>query len=104
MLLYLYPYMSKPKTSHQIEVPLDLIKELLTDSELRMVKQRLLVVQLLEEGLSIRKVAEAAKVGTDTVVRMIRKLEGSATLREAFRKMSTPTVESKWIFGKSDDK
>lgn len=102
MLLYLYPYMSKPKTTHQIEVPVELIKELLTDSEWRMVKQRLLVIQLLEEGLSIRKVAEEAKVGTDTVVRMIRKLESSATLRESFRSIQQSSTQSKWIFGQSE--
>lgn len=104
MLRYLYPYMSKPKTSYQIEVPVELIKELLTDSEWRMIKQRLLIIQLLKEGLSIRVVAAKAKVGTDTVVRMIRKLESSVTLRETFRSIQQSSTQSKWVFGQSETK
>lgn len=103
MLLYLYPYMSKPKTSHQIEVPVELIKELLTDSEWRMIKQRLLIIQLLKEGLSIRVVAAKAKVGTDTVVRMSRKLENSPLLKKAFQQ-TTISSSPKWVFGQIDSK
>lgn len=94
--------MSKPKIERIINVPNELIKELLTDSELRMIKTRLLIVELLEEGLSIRAVAQRAKVGTDTVVRISRKLESSQLLRQAFRKLSQQVPQSTWIFGKSE--
>lgn len=84
--------MSKPKFAANIEIPDFLIKELLTDSEIRMVKQRLLIIKLLKDGLSIRAVAERAKVGTDTVVRISKKLENSSTLRNALS-------STKWVFG-----
>lgn len=94
--------MSKPKLDRAVNVPNELIKELLTDSELRMVKQRMLIIKLLEEGLSIRAVAQRARVGTDTVVRISRKLESSQLLRQAFRQLSQQTPQSTWIFGKSE--
>lgn len=97
------PHMSKPSLDRSINVPDDLLRKLLTDSEWRMVKQRLMILNLLEEGLSIRKIAEKVKVGTDTVVRVARLAEkknlrtnsSSSKLRKI--KSSTP-----WIFGKSD--
>lgn len=84
--------MSKPKDALSIEIPDKLIKELLTDSEIRMVKQRLLIIKLLSEGLSIRAVAKKARVGTDTVVRISRKLESSRSLKNALS-------STKWVFG-----
>lgn len=97
----MYPYMAKPKQNHQVDVPQEIIKELLTDSEWRMVKQRLLIIKLLEEGLTIRAVAEKMKVGTDTVVRIARKLESSVILRGIFKKLHSPTPTSKWVFGQA---
>lgn len=92
--------MSKPSIDRNIEVPLEVIKELLTPSEWRMVKQRLLIIQFLEEGLSIRKIAERAKVGTDTVVRVARRLESSPKLRQVLKKPTLSEIEgSKWVFG-----
>lgn len=97
--------MSKPQTERIINVPDDLLRELLTPSEWRMVKQRLHIINLLEEGLSIRKVAAQAKVGTDTVVRVARMME-KGKLRSIIkkdhlneRKFKTGTP---WIFGKND--
>ncbi len=97
--------MSKTKLDRLINVPDNLIRELLTESEWRMVKQRLHIINLLEEGLSIRKIAQRAKVGTDTVVRVARMVERK-NLRRMFNwgpklgdKIRTKTP---WIFGKSD--
>jgi uncharacterized protein YerC len=96
--------MSKPKGESNVEVPAELIKELLTDSEWRMVKQRLQIIKLIEQGLSIRAIAAEAKVGTDTVVRIARKFEGSQPLKDAIRKYSSPKPQSsKWVFGKSEN-
>lgn len=97
--------MSKPKADRSINVPDELLKELLTPSEWRMVKQRFLIINLLEEGLSIRKIAAQVKVGTDTVVRVARMMEKGKLknilkkdkLTEKKIKTSTP-----WIFGKND--
>ena len=90
--------MSKPYLDRSIDVPLEIVKELLTESEWRMVKQRLFIIQLLEEGLSIRKVAQRARVGTDTVVRIARKLESSPKLRQLLQKPALNS-SSKWVFG-----
>lgn len=97
--------MSKPQAERTVNVPDDILKELLTPSEWRMVKQRFLIINLLEEGLSIRKIASQVKVGTDTVVRVARMME-KGNLRKILkrdklseRKFKTSTP---WIFGKND--
>ena len=87
--------MSKPTSDKNIQIPTDVLKDLLTSSEWRMLKNRFQIVNLLEEGLSIRKIAEKVKVGTDTVVRVARMIEKHPKVRRI--KSSTP-----WIFGKSD--
>ena len=83
-------------------VPLDILKELLTPSELRMVKQRFLIMNLLTGGSTVRSIAEQVGVGTDTVVRVARKLEGSVSLRQFLKKDDTNA--SKWVFGQSEEK
>lgn len=97
--------MSKPKTSSVINVPDHLIKELLTPSELRMLQNRWKIMNLLEEGLTIRSIAEEVKVGTDTVVRVSRMSERK-NVREALNKNNNlkRTIKSKtpWIFGKAE--
>lgn len=89
--------MSKPTQEHSVNVPLEVLKELLTPSEYRMIKNRFYIMDLLAEGFSIRSIAERAQVGTDTVVRAARKMEGSSKLREFFKKGNTQS--SKWVFG-----
>lgn len=91
--------MSKPSIDRNLEVPMEIIKELLTESEWRMVKQRFWIIKLLGEGLSIRKIAERARVGTDTVVRIARKLESSPRLRRLLQGSIPTKSESKWVFG-----
>ncbi|MDO8499013.1 MAG: Trp family transcriptional regulator [bacterium] len=97
--------MSKPKTNSAVNIPDHLIRELLTPSELRMLQNRWKIMNLLEEGLTIRGIAEEVKVGTDTVVRVARMTERK-TVREALNKNlnSKRTIKSKtpWIFGKSE--
>ena len=99
----MYPHMSKPIQEHSINVPDEMLKELLTPSEWRMVKQRLLIINLLEEGLSIRKTAVQAKVGTDTVVRVARMME-KGKLRQILKKDQLGRKiksQTPWIFGKN---
>lgn len=86
--------MSKPKKENNIQIPDQILKQLLTSSEIRMLKNRFQIVNLLEEGLSIRNIAKQVKVGTDTVVRVSRCFKKSS-VHKVF-KTSTP-----WIFGKS---
>ena len=99
------PYMSKPKLSSNINIPDEIIQGLLTPAEIRMLKNRWQILNLLEDGLSIRKIAERVKVGTDTVVRVARMVE-KGNLKKILdneskvnRKFKTSTP---WIFGKSD--
>ena len=97
--------MSKPKTSKNIQIPSQILQELLTPSEWRMLKNRWQIVQHLGDGLSIRKVAERIKVGTDTVVRVSRMLERS-NLRQRLNKDRNKArlikTQTPWIFGKND--
>lgn len=97
--------MSKPKISANIDIPDHILKQLLTPSEVRMLKNRWQIIQLLEEGLPIRRIAEEVKVGTDTVVRVSRMIERGDLQklldkeRGLKHKIKTNTP---WIFGKSE--
>lgn len=93
--------MSKPKQDSNIQIPVDVLTKLLTPSEWRMLKNRYQIMNLLEDGLSIRKIAERIKVGTDTVVRTIRMVERNNTLSKP-RKEKKIKTQTPWIFGKSD--
>lgn len=99
------PYMSKPTVAKDINIPDHILRQLLTPSELRMLKNRWQIVNRLEEGLPIRKIAEEVKVGSDTVVR-VSKMMQSETLQKVLdkekrglRKIKTATP---WIFGKTE--
>lgn len=64
------------------------LEDLLTSSEIRMIKRRWHVANLLDEGKSIRAVAQEAGVGTDTVERIAKKLdEGKGGLTKALEAM-----------------
>lgn len=97
--------MSKPKASKNIQIPSQILQELLTSSEIRMLKNRWQIIQHLESGLPIRKIAERVKVGTDTVVRVARMLEKSS-LRQLIGKDRKQVRQIKsqtpWIFGKNN--
>jgi len=88
--------MSKPKIDKNIKISSDAMRDLLTPSEWRMLKNRFQIMHLLEEGLPIRKIASKVKVGTDTVVRVSKMIKRYPSKR--LIKISTP-----WIFGKAND-
>ncbi len=92
--------MSKPKSEKNIIIPESFLKELLTPSEVRMLKNRWQIVSLLQEGLSIRNVAKQAKVGTDTVVRVKRMVDKN-DFEDKLN--STQNLKTPWIFGKNED-
>ena len=97
--------MSKPKTHKNVQIPSQVLQELLTPSEWRMLRNRWQIIQHLEEGLSIRKVAEQVKVGTDTVVRAARMLQNSSLrklLDQDRKKVRQIKSQTPWIFGKND--
>lgn len=93
--------MAKPKLDKNVQIPDFILKELLTDSEWRMIKNRWLIIKLLEEGLSIRQIADEVKVGTDTVVRVSRMLGGSRLQKILDQEKSKPN-KTPWVFGKSE--
>jgi uncharacterized protein YerC len=96
--------MTKPKKELQIEPPSELIIELLTPSEVRMVKQRLYIIRLYKEGKSVRTIAKEAGVGTDTVIRMKRKIESSAKLKKHFSiKVEKDQPALKWVIGQGSE-
>lgn len=87
--------MAKPLKDKNISIPDEVLAKLLTPSEMRMLRNRWQIMQCLEDGLSIRKVAERVKVGTDTVVRVSKLMEKNPKAKKI--KTQTP-----WIFGKSE--
>jgi len=82
-----------------IDTPTDcknLLKDLLTDSELRMIQNRWRVARFLDEGKSIREIASEAGVGTDTVERIAKKLSsGVGGLQKALEMAREPKVKGK---------
>lgn len=95
--------MSKPTEDKKIQIPSLILKELLTPSEMRMLKNRYLIINYLQEGLSIRQISQKVKVGTDTVVRVARMME-KITLKGAYLKDKLESSsKTSWVFGKSDE-
>lgn len=97
--------MSKPFKDKNIIIPENIMVKLLTPSELKMLRNRWQIIQLLETGFSIRKVAKLAKVGTDTVVR-VSKMMKENKLHEYLSNAAPQAVkiqtQTPWVFGKSD--
>lgn len=89
--------MSKPQQDKNVQIPDSVLRELLTASEWRMLKNRWQISNLLGEGFSIRKIAEKVNVGTDTVVRVIRMSEKSNLKIPRKKEIKSQTP---WIFGK----
>jgi len=73
-----------------------LLRDLLTDSELRMIQNRWRVARFLDEGKSIREVAAEAGVGTDTVERIAKRLSsGAGGLQKALEAARKPKAKGK---------
>lgn len=94
--------MSKPLTVKNIQIPDNILKKLLTESEVRMLKNRFMISSLMDQGLSIREIAAKVKVGTDTVVRTIR-LTGKVGLKNKLTPKKKLKSSTPWIFGKSNE-
>ena len=96
--------MTKPVKDKSVSIPNEILKDLLTSSEIRMLKNRWQIINLLENGLSIRKIASLVKVGTDTVVRTIRMVEKNNILSSLKKETKKIKSSTPWIFGKSNDR
>ncbi len=104
-VICIHTQMSKPKEEKKIEVPLNVLAKLLTPSEIRMLKNRWHIINLLDDGLTIRQAAAQAKVGTDTVVRVARMAEKSEVRKEVDKELNTHRkirTNTPWIFGKNE--
>lgn len=103
--------MSKPKLSSELDVPIEILFELLTESEVKMVQNRWKIVALLKQKLAIRRIASEAGVGTDTVIRMSKVLKANSKISkfvtehpQSVRIQVDPIRRgSKWIFGSSKE-
>ncbi len=72
------------------------LKDILTGSELRMVKKRWYIANLLLEGIDIRTVSSRAEAGIQTVVRIKQVLEdGRGGLKLALKRMKKINEEKK---------
>lgn len=94
--------MAKPKTDKNIKVPTEILEYLLTSSEIRMLKNRWQIINLLEDGLSIRSIASEVSVGTDTVVRVARMIERKNLKKLLDKNIKSVQSKTPWIFGKSE--
>lgn len=112
---FLYDILSKLKNLEEVKL---FFKDLLTSSELRMLKRRWHIACLLDEGWDLRKVAEKSKTSTSTVIK-VKKLieEGRGGLKLALGKTKKQRITKKpelkpnvdilinrhnpWIFGRS---
>jgi len=72
------------------------LEDLLTSSEIRMIKRRWYVANLLDEGKSVRQVAAEAGVGTDTVERIAKRIEeGKGGLAKALELVRGRRVQAR---------
>ena len=90
--------MSKPIEDKNVSVPDSVLRDLLTPSEIRMLKNRWQIIQLLQLGKTIRSIADEVGVGTDTVVRVARMME-QKDFGDRFKK-DLNTKNLPWVFGK----
>lgn len=112
---FLYEILSKLKNLEEVKL---FFKEILTPSELRMLKRRWHIACLLDEGWDLRKVAEKSKTSTSTVIK-VKKLivEGKGGLKLALEKTKKRRITKEpelkprvgilsggynsWVFGRS---
>lgn len=71
-IYFLYESFSALKTIDELK---NFIKDILTKSELRMLKRRWHIANLLMDGLDIRSVAQKSRSGTQTVIKIKQILE-----------------------------
>jgi len=89
-IYFLYEIISSLKNIEDVQT---FFKDILTSSELRMIRRRWYIGRLLMQGLNVREVARQAQVSTQTVMRIKKILmEGGGGLKKALEKTSSPGV------------
>jgi TrpR-related protein YerC/YecD len=111
---FLYQILGKLKNLEEVKL---FFKDILTSSELRMLKRRWHIACLLDEGWDLREVAKRSKTSTSTAIKVKRLIEeGSGGLKLALEKTKNQRVAkepelkprvgtlsggfNRWIFGK----
>ncbi|OGE30849.1 hypothetical protein A2631_04140 [Candidatus Daviesbacteria bacterium RIFCSPHIGHO2_01_FULL_44_29] len=95
--------MSKPRQKLSVDIPLSLIKELLSESEIKMMQRRVMIGKLRQHGMSVRSIALELGVGTDTVMRTIKQIAKNSALKKFFTEPIQKT-SLKWVFGEIGSK
>jgi len=109
-ITFLFEILNKLRTVGEVKL---FLSDLLTDSELRMIKKRWHIGCLLYEGIGVRKIALRTKSSTQTVLRVKKSISrGSGGFRLALlRKYNKKRgkvekkemkSEAKWAFGVSE--
>lgn len=96
---FLYEIISVLKSVEEVK---SFMKDILTKSELRMLKRRWHIADLLDQGLDIRTVAQKTKTSTGTVTRVKRTLEdGHGGIKLALKRMAESIVKKRERYMKS---
>lgn len=96
---FLYEILGSLKDVEEIK---KFIKDILTRSELRMLKRRWHIASLLSKGFDIRTVASKSKTSTQTVSKIKRILEeGQGGLLRALQRAEEEEIKQKKIYKRS---
>lgn len=85
-----------------VEETKSFLKEMLSPSELRMMKRRWHIANLLEKNSDIRQVAAISKAGTNTVMKIKRIKEKGLGIRLAIKRMEEKVRKEKEEFRKKN--
>lgn len=104
-IAFLFEILNRFKTVGEVKL---FLSDLLTESELRMIKKRWHIACLLNMGMGVRKIARRTKASTQTVLRVKKRiLKGSGGLRLALSRTKRKSKGKKkaeersnvWEFG-----
>jgi len=110
-IYFLYEILSRLKNIDEIKV---FFKDILTSSELRMLKRRWHIACLLDKDWDLRRVADKSKTSTSTVIRLKKLIEeGRGGLKLALERtrnkrrekepepiVATLGGRNSWVFGR----
>jgi len=74
-IAFLFEILNRFRTVGEVKL---FLSDLLTDSELRMIKKRWHIACLLNSGFGVRKIARQTKASTQTVLRVKKRIAGGS--------------------------
>lgn len=96
---FLYEILNELKSVEEVKA---FLKEMLSPTELRMMKKRWHIANLLEKNSDIRHVAGAARAGTNTVMKIKRIKEKGLGISLAIKRMEEKMKKEKKEFIKKN--